>query len=248
MDLKYEIYNSSCQFMNMIKDNSVKLVFTSPPYRDLKDYHNDWQIWYKQTYQDYLNDMKIVFSECYRVLDKENWVFCINIHSRVVNNKYYPIHIDFYRILKAIWFNFFDCFIWHKASWIPAPANKFSDRFEYVIIASMKEISYKWNKSEWYLSDELNAIKSWHVKKKAGSLLSTQPHPAYFPIWLPEKAISLYTEEWDLVLDPFMWIWSTLFAALNLKRSCVWFEINPDYINTIDMTTPMQFKGKIKFI
>lgn len=235
MDLNYTVYNKSCQDMSDINSKTIDLIFTSPPYWDLKDYNNDWQIWYKQTYEAYLKDMKIVFNECARVV-KDTGVFCININSRVVKWKYYPIHIDFYSILKDIWFNYYDNIIWHKASWIPSSAKKFSDRFEYIVIASKNKINFIVDNSSEYLNPELQNIKSRHIKKKAWSLLSKQPHPAYFPIQLAGKAIETFTREWDTILDPFLWIGSTLIASMNLKRSWIWFEINKEYIKTMQQS------------
>ena len=71
MKENYTIYNKSCLKMSNLKDHSVKLVFTSPPYWDLKDYEIKDQIGYKQTYDKYLDDLLKVWKECFRVLDKD---------------------------------------------------------------------------------------------------------------------------------------------------------------------------------
>ncbi len=232
MKTKYIIYNKSSLKMKELKSCSVQLALTSPPYWDLKDYGTKKQIGYKQTYSDYLNDLARVWQECFRVL-KINGVIIININSRTVKGQYYPIHLDFYSQLKKIGFVDFKLSIWHKSSGVPTRDNKLTDRFEYVIIASKGKLSqnldYIYND---YINDKLSNINSWHIVKKAGSILSKHPHPAFFPIAFAERGIMLFTKKGDLVLDPFLGSGSTLFAAYKTDRNCIGYEINPVYINT----------------
>ncbi len=58
--------------MSSVKDNSVHLIITSPPYYNAKEY-SQWQ-----TLQSYLDDMKKTFKECFRVLVPGR-KFCLNI-------------------------------------------------------------------------------------------------------------------------------------------------------------------------
>ena len=41
----------------------------------------------------------------------------------------------------------------------------------------------------------------------------------------------MVTNEWDIVLDPFMWSWSTMVACQNTNRNGIWIEINEWYFN-----------------
>ena len=43
-------------------------------------------------------------------------------------------------------------------------------------------------------------------------------NPAIFPLMLPERLISIYSHEEDLIFDPFTGSGATLIAAKNLKR------------------------------
>ncbi|NUO83884.1 site-specific DNA-methyltransferase, partial [candidate division KSB1 bacterium] len=49
-------------------NESVHLVVTSPPYWQLKDYGHENQIGFNDSYEDYINNLNLVWSECYRVL------------------------------------------------------------------------------------------------------------------------------------------------------------------------------------
>lgn len=54
-------------------------------------------------------------------------------------------------------------------------------------------------------------------------------HPAVFPYELPYRHIKTWTNEGDIVLDPFAGSGTTLIAARDLGRDYIGFEINPDY-------------------
>ena len=55
-------------------------------------------------------------------------------------------------------------------------------------------------------------------------------HPAMFPEQLAERLIRIYTNEGDIVLDPFLGIGSTLKAAYRLSRRGIGVDLNSEYI------------------
>jgi len=60
-----------------------------------------------------------------------------------------------------------------------------------------------------------------------------RPHPATFPVKLPEMCIRLHgLDKVKLVLDPFLGIGTTALACLRLGVSCLGFEIDPIYFQT----------------
>lgn len=56
-------------------------------------------------------------------------------------------------------------------------------------------------------------------------------HPAIFPTMLPERLISIYSHQDDLIFDPFAGSGSTLFAAKNLKRYSKGIELSEEFIS-----------------
>ena len=54
-------------------------------------------------------------------------------------------------------------------------------------------------------------------------------HPALMPLKLAKDLIRSYSDEGDLVLDPFMGLGTTLFAAKELLRDAVGIDINDEY-------------------
>ena len=60
---------------------------------------------------------------------------------------------------------------------------------------------------------------------------SNKNHSATFPESLPSWFIHLFTEEDDIVLDPFAGSGTTLVAANKLKRNAIGIDINKDYVD-----------------
>lgn len=58
---------------------------------------------------------------------------------------------------------------------------------------------------------------------------SNRNHSAAFPITLPSWFIKLFTQEGDVVLDPFMGVGTTALACINLRRKYVGIELKKEY-------------------
>ena len=64
--------------MTLLPDNSVHLIITSPPYWQLKDYGTENQIRFHDNYENYINNLNLVWKECYRTLHN-GCRLCVNI-------------------------------------------------------------------------------------------------------------------------------------------------------------------------
>ena len=97
--------------MSGLADQSVHLIVTSPPYWQLKDYGSDEQIGFNDTYEEYINNLNIVWKECYRVLH-DGCRLCINIGDQFARSVYYgrykviPIHSEIIRFCETIGLDF----------------------------------------------------------------------------------------------------------------------------------------------
>jgi DNA modification methylase len=58
---------------------------------------------------------------------------------------------------------------------------------------------------------------------------SNRNHSAAFPITLPSWFIKLFTQEGDVVLDPFMGVGTTALACINLRRKYIGIELKKEY-------------------
>ena len=78
---EHKIIFGDSRSLNQIKDNSVQLIITSPPYWQLKDYGAEDQIGFNDSYEEYINNLNLVWKECNRVLS-DGCRLCINIGYR----------------------------------------------------------------------------------------------------------------------------------------------------------------------
>ena len=107
--------------MDHISDSSVQLVVTSPPYWQLKDYGNDAQLGFTDSYEDYINQMNLVWSECQRVL-APGCRLCVNIGDQFARSAYYgrykviPIRTEVIRFCETIGFDYMGAIIWQKVT------------------------------------------------------------------------------------------------------------------------------------
>lgn len=72
------IFNADSRDLNMIDDQSIQCVVTSPPYYGLRDYGVDGQIGLEQTPEEYVSHLVLVFREVWRVL-KNDGTLWLNI-------------------------------------------------------------------------------------------------------------------------------------------------------------------------
>lgn len=109
------IYNEDClEGMRLLEDNSVNLIVTSPPYFNAREY-SQWN-----TVDDYMEDMKNIFSEGKRVLKNYSMVV-VNVgdiigtsNGRNSGIKKFPLGAYFIKMLEEIGLVFIDDIIWDK--------------------------------------------------------------------------------------------------------------------------------------
>ncbi|MRT17391.1 site-specific DNA-methyltransferase [Vitellibacter sp. q18] len=236
--------------MNLIEDKSVHLIVTSPPYWQLKDYGTQNQIGYHEDYETYINNLNLVWQECYRVLDN-GCRLCVNIGDQFARAVYYgrykviPIRTEIIKFCESIGFDYMGAIIWQKQTTTnttggaslmgsyPNPRNGvISIDYEFILLfkklgtpskvdKKMKEES-KMTKDEWkeYFSGHWN----FGGARQDG-------HIAMFPEELPKRLIKMFAFKGDTVLDPFMGSGTTSLAAKNLERNSIGYEINPEFVN-----------------
>ena len=244
--------------MREISDESVHLIITSPPYFDLKNYitkdnHDiETQIGSPNTYDEYINNLNLVWKECIRVL-KPDGKICINIMPIFLSGKETKFERRVTKLVITDIEAFFDSthqaffhslFIWDKRNSsrfssfgsYPYPPNIFSTYpYEWIIVFSKagkrKEKVSKGIKDQSKLSHQDWA--NWAVNsiwEMAPARASEIGHPAPFPDELPKRLIKLYSFVGDVVLDPFVGSGTTVRVAENEGRLGIGYDINPDYI------------------
>lgn len=225
-----QIYRSTSEEMDEIPDESVGLVFTSPPYNVGKEYDQNLDL------MDYLLLMCRVGSEVYRVL-KPGGRYVINI-ANLGRKPYIPMTAYFYLVHGILGFQPMGEIIWQKAkgasgncgwgSWMSAKAPRLRDIHEYLLVFVKDDFSRP-EKGESNISrDEFmsSTLSIWNVRPESAKKIG---HPAPFPVELASRVIRLFSFTDDVILDPFCGSGTTCVAAKLNGRHYVGYEIVDEY-------------------
>jgi site-specific DNA-methyltransferase (adenine-specific) len=101
-------------------------------------------------------------------------------------------------------------------------------RFDRAVKRARRETEGKPHQPTILTDEFLEAtLDIWEIPSESAKRIG---HPAPFPVALPRRLIELYTNESDLVLDPFMGSGTTAVAAVRTGRHFVGVETDPDYV------------------
>ncbi|MCU0347098.1 MAG: site-specific DNA-methyltransferase [Saprospiraceae bacterium] len=235
--LENQIIGTSSVDMSAIPDGSVHLMITSPPYNASKDYDEDL------TLHEYLDFLKKVFAETYRVLVPGGRA-CINL-ANLGRKPYIPLTSHVALLMQEIGFIMRGEIIWDKGasstgstawgSWQSASNPILRDVHEYILIFSKGD--YKRHLTKQEKEAKRNTISRdefldwtktiWQMSAESAKRIG---HPAPFPLELPHRLIQLYSFETDVVLDPFMGSGTTALAALKAGRKYIGYETVEAYV------------------
>jgi len=249
------------EILKTISDNSVDLIFTSPPYADRR----------KSTYGGISPDKYVewflpISKELLRVL-KPNGTFILNIKEKAENGERNTYVLELILALRKQGWIWTEEFIWHKKNSYPGKwPNRFRDAWERLLqFNKSKKFNMYQDAVRIPIGDWANGrlknlsetdkirdnakngsgfgknISNWIGKETVYPTnvvhLSTEcnnkNHSAAFPDALPEWFIKLFTQEGDTVLDPFMGSGTTNFVAQKMNRNSIGIEVLPEYYNMV---------------
>ncbi|MDO8525152.1 MAG: DNA methyltransferase [Candidatus Omnitrophota bacterium] len=235
--------------MREVKDASMHLIVTSPPYWQLKEYGSSEQIGFNHSYEEYINNLNLVWDECHRVMEN-GCRLCVNIGDQFARSVYYgrykviPIRTEIIKFCETIGFDYMGAVIWQKVTTcnttggasvmgsFPYPRNGILKLdYEFILIfkkqGAATPVTHEIREKSKMTTEEWNQYFSGHwnfAGEKQGK------HLAMFPEELPKRLIKMFTFAGDTVLDPFLGSGTTTLAAKNLGRNSIGYEINGDFL------------------
>lgn len=250
--ISHKIILGDSRYLSKIEDKSVQLIITSPPYWQLKDYGSENQIGFNDSYEEYINNLNLVWKECYRILS-DGCRLCINIGDQFARSVYYgrykviPIRTEIIRFCETLGMDYMGAIIWQKNTTMntsgggsvmgsfPYPRNGIL-KIDYEFILIFKKLGNapkptKEQKEESVLSkEEWNTYFDSHWTFGGAK---QNEHIAMFPEELPRRLIKMFSFVNETVFDPFAGSGTTLLAAKNLGRNSIGYEINKNFIPII---------------
>lgn len=239
--------NLACEdnltFMRPLKDGSMKLIVTSPPYNIGKKYE-------RRTPLDlYIESQAQVISECIRLLHP-NGSLCWQVGNHVVKGEIFPLDTILYPLFKQHGLKLRNRIIWHFGHGLHCQ-NRFSGRYE-TILWFTKSDKYTFNLDPIRMPSKYPGKKYYKGPKRgklSGNPLGKNPsdiweipnvknnhvektiHPCQFPIELIERLVLSMTEEGDCVFDPYVGVGTTVVAAIKHGRVGYGCDVVRDYID-----------------
>ncbi len=241
-----KIYNMDClEGMKLLPNECIDLTVTSPPYDNLR------------TYKGFTWDFEGVARELYRVT-KQGGVVVWIVGDATINGSETGTSFKQALYFKEIGFNLHDTMIYEKNGAGAVGSNKcYLQNFEYMFVFSKGKIKTfnliydRENKVVGRMKTNTNRDKFtadtgrkyreittkkmgrrfniWKYEQTQGHDAYSKKHPAPFPETLAADHIISWSNEGDLVLDPFMGSGTTAKMALLNNRNFIGFELNPEY-------------------
>ena len=240
--------------MAFLKQESVHLIVTSPPYWTLKEYlnHED-QLGAVEDYEQFLDELDMVWRQCFDALVPGGRLICVVgdvCLSRRKNNGRHtvvPLHSSIQEHCRKIGFDNLAPIIWHKIANAVyevengsgflgkpyEPNSVIKNDIEFILMERKPGGYRSPSTAERILSliSEENYQK-WFQQIWSGLTgASTRNHPAPYPLLLAERLIRMFSFAGDTVLDTFMGTATTNLAASRCGRNSVGVEVDPHYFD-----------------
>lgn len=244
MNVDYICCGDSAELMKTLPDESIDLVVTSPPYDNLR------------TYNGFCFDFEKIAEQLFRVI---KWGGCIVwvISDGVVNGS--ETGTSFKQALRfmEIGFNLHDTMIWSKDACSFPDRTRYCQTFEYMFVFSkgkpktinlIADKKNKWGGTNVHGTfrqpdgslrersttwKEVN-IKEYGVRNNVwnvpGEKNNKTGHPAVFPKRLAMDHIRSWSNEGDVVLEPFLGSGTTAVACIETGRHYIGFDISEEYV------------------
>ena len=244
-----------CQDMHELKDQSVHLAITSPPYFNAPFDYTGLFV----NYSEFLTVIKNNAKELARVID-DGRIAAFVVDDTLINGEKFPVVSDITRIFLDAGFRYRERITWVKPiGYIrisrrsgvilqhPYPMYFYPDnlqesilifqkgKFDYKSIENrIKELSTLDKKeiqeNRWYLS-------VWNITNVLPREDRLEKGIAAFPEEIPYRIIKLFSHHGETVLDPFLGSGTTMKVANALGRHSVGYEIDLELKETIKAKT-----------
>lgn len=220
-----KIYCGDCiELMKQIENDSIDLIIADPPYNVSRENNfqtmgtasrigmdfGEWDKGFNQ--EEWIGYLPRILKENANVVVFNDWKNLTNIQETLTKNNIIPKR----------------CLVLNKSN--PAPFNR--DRM------FVNDVEF----AVWWIYNSKGKPSKWTFNRKNPvekcvidtTVQSSKLHPTMKDLKVIKYLVGLLSNEWDLVLDPFIWSWTTAVACKELSRNYIWFEIDEWYVRVAE--------------
>jgi adenine-specific DNA-methyltransferase len=230
-------------FMRPLRDGTIQLIVTSPPYNIGKSYEA------RSPLDAYVQSQAQVISECVRLLHPRGSL-CWQVGNHVQNGEIFPLDMVLYPVFREHGLKLRNRIVWHFEHGLHC-SKRLSGRYE-TILWFTKSDDYVFNLDPIRVPSKYPG-KKYFKGPKAGQLsgnpLGKNPsdvwifpnvknnhvektiHPCQFPVELVERLVLSLTNPGEAVLDPYMGVGSTVVAAAKHGRFGYGCDVMQEYVD-----------------
>lgn len=247
----YKLLNNDClKVMKNMPDNYINLTVTSPPYDNLRSYKGNVQQWNFEKF-------KLIAEELYRITIDGGVVVWV-VGDATIKGSETGTSFRQAIYFKDIGFNIHDTMIYKKANPIPQNHNRYEQCFEFMFVFSKGKPNtfnairvptknsgklFDWGNRKTKMDNnqcrrhrdseviKVNATKIHDNIFEYSIGGGRTGHPAVFPEQLANDHIISWSNEGDLVFDPFMGSGTTGKMSLLNGRNFIGVELDGEYFN-----------------
>ena len=228
----------------LMNGEKAELLFTSPPYSDMREYNGDKDLSISNLVEFIPTFLPYVE---YQI---------INLGIQRKDNDIVEYWNDYIDKAKSCGYKFLSWNVWHKSSVSVGQQSAFIPIYHewiFVFGKKFKDINRTWerqkeatNKSKRKVRQSDGTMKESSIGfqgklKEMESVIKSNVelgeirslHPATFPVELPTEYIKAITNNKEIICDSFLGSGTTMVAAHQLNRKCYGMELDPKYCQVI---------------
>jgi adenine-specific DNA-methyltransferase len=261
MNSKFDVsVSDNIGYVRKFPDSEFKLIMTSPPYNNDKEYET------RLGESEWLASQKVIISECVRVLSP-NGSICWQVGNSIASpSEIVPLDAVLYPVFKSFGLKLRNRIVWHFGHGLHC-TKRFSGRHE-TILWFTKGDSYTFNLDAVRIPQKYPGKK--HFKGPKAGLFSCNPlganpgdvwldfpnvkanhcektpHPCQYPVALVERLVLALTNTGDKVLDPYVGSGTTIVAAVKNGREGYGCDTVTEYVEIAKHRLDMLARGELK--
>ncbi|MCW5319641.1 DNA modification methylase [Verminephrobacter aporrectodeae subsp. tuberculatae] len=233
----------------LMQGDLARLCFTSPPYGNQRNYKSggisDWDA--------------LMRGVCAHLPMSDDGQVLVNLGLIHRDSEYIPYWDDWIEWMRTQGWRRFGWYVWDQGSGIPGDwVGRFAPSFEFVFHFNHKKrkpnkivpckhagegegpsgclrrkdgTQVSWVHKGRPVQDSRIPDSVIRILRQHGKVGKDLDHPAVFPVALPEFVIQAYSNEGDVVFEPFGGSGTTMLAAERTGRACRSVEIAPEYVD-----------------